>query len=72
MLDKRWSCKFLDLNPYRKTKLPSEVAEVKSFCPEEINRIKDLNIALYQKNQRLIQENADLMQLLEKETAPDA
>jgi hypothetical protein len=56
----------------RKTKLPSEVAEVKSFSPEEINRIKDLNIALYQENQRLIQENAELMQLLEKETAPDA
>lgn len=55
----------------RKTKLPSEVAQVKSFCPEEINRIKELNIALYEKNQRLIKESEELMELLDKETNPD-
>ena len=56
----------------RKTKLPSEVAQVKTFSTEEINRIKELNIALSEENQRLIQENAELMQLLDQETAPDA
>ncbi len=56
----------------RKTKLPSEVAQVKTFSPEEINRIKELNIALSEENQRLIQENAELMQLLDRETDPDA
>ncbi len=55
----------------RKTKLPSEVAQVKSFSPEEVNRIKELNIALSEENQRLRQENAELMQLLDKETDPD-
>ncbi|MGL5061574.1 MAG: hypothetical protein ACRC62_16520 [Microcoleus sp.] len=56
----------------RKTKLPSEIAQIKTFCPDEINRIKELNIALSEENQRLIQENAELMQLLERETDPDA
>ncbi len=56
----------------RKIKLPNEVAQVKSFSPEEINRIKELNITLREENQRLMQENAELMQLLEQETDPDA
>ncbi|MGA9379781.1 MAG: hypothetical protein WBV73_13545 [Phormidium sp.] len=56
----------------RKIKLPNEVAQVKSFSPEEINRIKELNITLDEENQRLRQENAELMQLLEQETDPDA
>lgn len=55
----------------RKTKLPSEVAQVKSFSPEEVNRIKELNITLSEENQRLRQENAELMQLLDRETDPE-
>ncbi|HEY9852781.1 MAG TPA: hypothetical protein V6D28_25130 [Leptolyngbyaceae cyanobacterium] len=55
----------------RKPKLPSEVAQVKSFSTEEINRIKELNITLSEENQRLRQENAELMQLLDRETEPN-
>lgn len=32
----------------KKTKLPNEVAQVKSFSPEEIHRIKELNITLHE------------------------
>ena len=45
----------------KKIKLPEEVAKVKTFCPEEINRLKELNIRLYQ-------ENEELMKLLDIET----
>lgn len=49
----------------RKTKLPSEVAQVKCFCPEEFNRIKQLNAGLHEENQKL-------MQMLEQKTDPNA
>ncbi len=55
----------------RKTKLPSEVTQVKSFSPEEINRIKELNKTLYQENHQLIQQNGELMKLLDQETDPN-
>jgi len=47
----------------QKIKLPNEIAQVKTFCPKEINRLKELNISLYAENQKLIQENHDFFNL---------
>ncbi|RKZ43196.1 MAG: hypothetical protein DRR16_28085 [Candidatus Parabeggiatoa sp. nov. 3] len=55
----------------QKIKLPSQMAFVKTFCPKEINRIKDLNITLYAENKKLIQENKELMEILDTKTIPD-
>ncbi len=45
----------------RKTKLPSDIAHVKTFCPEEFTRIRDENIDLHEENLKLRQENDDLL-----------
>lgn len=42
-----------DKGKVNKIKLPEEIAKVKTFCPKEINRIKELNIQLHEKNQEL-------------------
>ncbi|MEA5579531.1 hypothetical protein [Anabaena sp. UHCC 0451] len=60
-----------DKRKVKKIKLPEEIRQVKSFCPEEINRIKQENISLYQENQELLQKNEELMKLLDTLTTPD-
>jgi len=60
-----------DKGRIQKIKLPDKVAFVKTFCSKEINRIKELNITLYAENQKLMQENKELMEILDTKTMPD-
>ena len=59
-----------DKGKVNKIKLPDAIAKIKTFCPEEINRIKELNIQLYQSNENLKKENQELMCLLDSSTSP--
>lgn len=54
----------------RLVRLPKDVEEVRTFCPEEINRIKDLNISLATENEMLKKENEELTRLLDLKTTP--
>lgn len=59
-----------DYGKERPIKLPKDVLEIKTFCPEEINRIKELNISLATENEKLRKENEELMQMLDDQTTP--